>query len=114
MRGIADAQKSAAGPLPQAIHGDGKQLDVVPVLQFAETFAQKWRDAGDFVVKTCKTSLANGIESAFWDYVSALPIFAAVQRHQDLPCPETAERLIQIARIAGYAHPKNINGRAEV
>jgi hypothetical protein len=32
MRGIADAQEPGARPLAQAIHGDGKQLDVVPVL----------------------------------------------------------------------------------
>ncbi|MGB7750828.1 MAG: hypothetical protein WCF88_04690 [Candidatus Acidiferrales bacterium] len=31
MRGIADAEKPGARPLAQAVHGDGKQLDVVPI-----------------------------------------------------------------------------------
>src|SRR5271156_3604682 len=114
MRGIADAEKSAARPLAQAIHGDGKQLDVVPVLYFAEAFAQEWRDARDFLLKTCEPFLANGVEAAFGDYVGALPVFVAVERYEDLPCPETAESLIRIVWLARDAHPQHVNGRAKV
>ncbi len=67
-------------------------------------------------LKTREPFLANGVEPAFRDYVGALPVFVAVERHEDLPCPETAERLIRITRLrarrASTAHQWARRGRA--
>src|ERR1700730_9210690 len=54
------------------------------------------------------------IEGPLRDYVGALPIIAAVKRHQDLPRPEAAESLIGIVWLPREPHPKDIDGGSKI
>ena len=47
MGGVADAEEAGAGPLPQAIEGDGEELDVRPVIQFERAARQEGGDGFD-------------------------------------------------------------------
>jgi len=90
VRGIADAEKAAAGPVAQAIDGDGEELDVVPIFQFDGAALQNGGDRFEVVAKGGQAIFLDGCESTLGDDVGALPVIAAVESYEELSSAETA------------------------
>src|SRR5580704_12898518 len=83
--GIADAEKAAAGPVAQAVDGDGQQLDVAPVFQLGGAPLQKGCDGFEIVTKSEQALFLDGFESAFRYDAGALPVITAIKRYEELP-----------------------------
>ena len=58
--------------------------------------------------------LPDRVESALGNHISALPIIAAIERHQNFAFAKAAKCLIGVAGVARDAHPEHVNGRAKI
>src|SRR5215207_8920365 len=106
MGGVADTQQPGAIPLPEVVDPDRQQFDVSPISQLAEPSGQEWSQCGDGLAKRRQPPLANLLESSFGDHVGDLPVLAAVDQYQDLPCGDATEGLAGIIRCLGDLHPQ--------
>jgi len=88
--GVADAEQAAAGPVAQAIDGDGEQLDVTPIFQLGGAALQEGSDGLEVAAKGGQAIFLDGSETVFGDYVGALPVITAVESYEELPGAETA------------------------
>src|SRR5580700_6786249 len=79
MGAIADAQEARPRPALQPIDGDGQQLDVVPVPEFAGAVAQKRRKPQDLIAKAVETARAVCVIAALANDEGALPIVATIE-----------------------------------
>jgi hypothetical protein len=88
--GIADAEKAAAGPVAQAIDGDGEQLDVAPIFQFGGAALEEGRDGFEVAAKSGQAIFLDSSESVFGDDVGALPVITAIDSYEELSGTEAA------------------------
>ena len=88
--GVADAEEAAAGPVAQAVDGDGEQLDVAPIFQLGGAALEEGGDGFEVGAKSGQASFLDGSESVFGDDVGALPVITAVESYEKLTGAETA------------------------
>src|ERR1700692_614667 len=88
--GVADAEESAAGPVAQAVDGDGEQLDVAPVFQLGGAAFKEGGDGFEVVAKSGQAIFLDGYESAFGDDAGALPVITAIESYEEFAGAETA------------------------
>ena len=66
VRGVADAEKARPAPFAQAVDLHGQQLDLVPVLKFADAVAQERRDAATSLAKRLQPCRAEVLDARPW------------------------------------------------
>src|SRR6516164_2481223 len=111
---IADTQQAGPVPNPQAIDSDSQQLDVGPIVQFADAIAEVGGEARDLRAEGCQTSLADLIEPSLWDHERALPVVLAIEHHEDPTGIDPAQGLSWIGRTPRQAHPQYVHRSAEI
>ena len=88
--GVADAEESAAGPVAQAVDGDGQQLDVAPVFQLGGAPLQKGCDGFEVLAKSGEAFFLNSLQAAFADDLGTLERITPVKRYKEPSGAETA------------------------
>ncbi len=114
MGGIADAEKARAGPVAEAIDGDGEEFDVAPIFQLRSAALEKGSDGFKVTAKGGQAFSLESSKRALGNHVGALPIVFAIESDEDFSVAKTAERLCGIAGLARNAHPEDVDGSAEI
>src|SRR5438477_11309635 len=68
----------------------------------------------DVATKCFQSSRMFFVESAFTNYVSALPVVAAVEQHHELTHANEPERLRRIGVVSGQTKPEDIDRCAKI
>ena len=105
VRRIADAQQPGPPPLGQPIDRDGQQFDVVPVLQLLDPIGEVRRQPDDLGAESVEAARAHLVVAALADHKGALPVIAAIERHQQMAEIEKAAGLLRIAWMPRQPHP---------
>src|ERR1700722_6066224 len=90
MGGVADAEQATAGPVAQAVDGDGEKFDVAPIFQVGGAALQKWRNSFEVAAKSRQAIFLDGCESPFGDDVGALPVITSIDSYEEFAGAETA------------------------
>ncbi len=114
MRAVADAQQPRPPPALQPVDRDGQQLQIVPVVQLFDAVAQKRGDLDDIGAQGVEPSRLHRGKPVLADHIGALPIIAAVERHQHAAVVDPAQNLRWVGGMLGQAHPQYVDRRPQV
>src|SRR5215471_14187750 len=110
---VTDTEQTRAIPLAQVIDQHRQEPDLFPVSNLLRAVLQKWRDRKDVVPEGIDAAAFDLFEHALANHEGALPVFVAIQHHQDLAGNKSAEHLTRVVWPARDAEPKHVDGRAQ-
>jgi hypothetical protein len=98
---IANAEKTRLAPAFQPVDLDGKQLDIVPGVDFRRSIRRETEKARDSHAKGVEPCRSYCVDTPFRYDEGALPIAPPVEHHNDTARLEPPHRFLGIADLTG-------------